>query len=208
MSRNSQPNLAVRATGLARYKGGRLVFENVSFAASDGDCIEITGPNGSGKSTLLRVLAGLESSDAGTSEVPEDSVAYLGHGDGLKADLTVGDNIGYWSGIHGSRCEERLFDQFELADFQYLRLRQLSAGQRKRVALVSLMSSGARVWLLDEPATSLDPDWAKRTLGIIADHCANGGIAVLTTLSKSVPQATTVDLGSETDAADAAEMHS
>ena len=200
MTRNSRPNLAVHANGLARRKGGRLLFENVSFAAADGDCIEITGPNGSGKSTLLRVLAGIESPDAGTSELPEDSLAYLGHGDGLKPDLTVSDNISYWSGIHGRRCEERLIDQFKLADLQDLRLRQLSAGQRKRVALVSLMSSGARVWLLDEPATSLDPDWAKRTLSIIADHCANGGIAVLTTLSKSVPQAATVDLGSASDA--------
>ena len=173
------------------------MFSNLSFSLGKGRILEAFGPNGSGKTTLLRALAGIHPLAAGTLEVPRDEVAYLGHRHGLKDKLTVDENLGFWAEIHGGRISDKLLDRFEFRSIRHRRAEFLSAGQRKRLAVASMMVSGKAIWLLDEPLTALDSGWAGEVVDALKDHCASGGLAVLTTLVRSIPDATvTVELPS------------
>ena len=179
----------IRASGISCRRGGRTVFGNLSFSLGKGRILEVSGPNGSGKTTLLQALAGIHPVAEGSLDVPRDEIAYLGHRNGLKDKLTVYENLGFWAGIHGGRISDELLDRFDFRSIRHRRTELLSAGQRKRVAVASLMVSGKAVWLLDEPLTALDSGWAGKVVDAVRDHCESGGLAVLTTLVRSVPEA-------------------
>src|SRR5438067_8601931 len=94
----------LEVTGLACRRGGRPVFGDLSFTLAEGELLALTGRNGSGKTTLLRALALLVPIDAGAirwqdADVVRDreawrrQIAWLGHLDGLKGDLTVAENL-------------------------------------------------------------------------------------------------------------------
>ena len=94
----------LEVTGLSCRRGGRPVFGNLSFSLAPGELLTLTGRNGSGKTTLLRALGLLVAADAGSirwqgNDVARDRdawrrcFAWLGHLDGLKADLTVAENL-------------------------------------------------------------------------------------------------------------------
>src|SRR5882757_8979730 len=94
----------LKVAGLACRRGGRPVFDDLSFSLAKGELLVLTGPNGSGKTTLLRALALLVPAEAGTihwqgADVAADretwraSLAWLGHQEGLKGDLTVRENL-------------------------------------------------------------------------------------------------------------------
>ncbi len=165
------------------------MFGGLTFAVGPGQFLEITGPNGSGKTTLLRALAGIEPIAEGTLDVTDDDLALLGHRDGLKGDLTVEENLRFWAEMHGRQNYRELMDRFEFLSIGQRPVRFLSAGQRKRAALASLMASERRIWLLDEPLTALDPGWAGKVIDAVTEHCTTGGISVITTLEKTIPSA-------------------
>lgn len=164
------------------------MFSNLSFSLGKGRILEVSGPNGSGKTTLLRAIAGIHPLAEGTLEVPRDEIAYLGHLNGLKGKLTVDENLGFWAEVHGGRISDEFLDRFDFRGIRHRRVELLSAGQRKRVAVASLMVSGKAIWLLDEPLTALDSGWAGKVVDAVGNHCASGGLAVLTTLVKSIPE--------------------
>ena len=172
--------------GLAADRGGRMVFEAISFTLGPGEMLAVTGRNGAGKSTLLRLVAGLLRPAAGTlraEPAPEaglsSAVHYFGHLDALKPTLTVADNLGYWRSVYGGTGDiEAALDAVGLAHLLDLPAERLSAGQRRRVALSRLLVSERPVWLLDEPATALDAA-AEAMLGrLIAAHLAGGGLVM------------------------------
>ncbi len=171
-----------------------MVLSGVTFALTAGDCLILRGPNGIGKSTLLRVLAGLAPAASGLVEVDEDQIAYAGHLDGVKAQLSVAENLAFWAGVYGTEADATLahFGLDVLAD----RLaHSLSAGQKRRLGLARLHLSGRKVWILDEPTTSLDAEHVALFEAAFADHCARGGIAVISThLDLAIPRAQTLDL--------------
>lgn len=189
MKEGAEGRQAISANGITCRRGGRKVFSNLSFSLGSGQILEVSGPNGSGKTTLLRALAGIHPVEEGSLEVPRDEVAYLGHRHGLKGKLTVDENLGFWADVHGGRTGDLLLDHFDFRNIRHRRAELLSAGQRKRVAVASLMVSGKAIWLLDEPLTALDSGWAGKVVDAVRDHCASGGLAVLTTLVKSIPEA-------------------
>lgn len=189
MKAGSEGQQEISASGIACRRGGRTVFSNLSFSLGKGRTLEVSGPNGSGKTTLLQALAGIHPVAEGSLEVPLDEIAYLGHRNGLKDKLTVYENLGFWAEIHGGRISDELLDRFDFRSIRHRRTELLSAGQRKRVAVASLMVSGKAIWLLDEPLTALDSGWAGKVVGAVRDHCASGGLAVLTTLVRSIPEA-------------------
>ncbi|WP_296401429.1 ATP-binding cassette domain-containing protein, partial [Reyranella sp.] len=108
--------LFLEIEGLACRRGGRRVFSSLSFGLAAGELLALTGRNGSGKTTLLRALAGLVRPDAGTvrwqgADVARDidawhgRLAWLGHLDGLKGDLTVAENLVVAQRLRGQRPE-------------------------------------------------------------------------------------------------------
>lgn len=176
---------------LACVRGGREVFDGVSFAVPAGGLMQLRGPNGAGKSSLLRLIAGLVrpaagrlALDGGATDVPlAEQVHYVGHLDALKAALTVAENLRFWAAMLG-RADRTVPDALEavgigaLADFPAA---VLSAGQRRRLALARLLAAFRPVWLLDEPTTALDADGRDRLFVLLADHLSAGGLALVAT---------------------------
>jgi len=178
---------------LAVWRGARCLFERLSFELHSGELGLLVGPNGSGKTTLLRVLAGLASPTAGLATwngtasgelalEERGELAYRGHLEALKRELTVRENLQFQSSLFGvSRPLAPVLAELRLEGAADMRVRHLSAGQKRRAALASLQLSGAKLWLLDEPTTNLDRDgrallrdWTRRHLGA-------GGLAMIAT---------------------------
>jgi len=179
---------------LACRRGDRLVFSGLDFSLADGAALILSGPNGSGKSSLLRVMAGLTPPLRGALTwagvaLGEDPAAhrarlhFIGHLDPVKPVLSVAETLAFWARLGGAaRGESRAaLERFHLGGLADLPCRFLSAGQRRRLSLARLMASPAPLWLLDEPATSLDDASIEDLLSAIAEHRAAGGMVVVAT---------------------------
>ena len=185
---SSRLELAVE--GLAVSRGGRPVLRDVSFTAAAGEAVIVTGRNGAGKSTLLAAIAGTVRPESGAirlfgaGDAPRAECLHMvGHRDGLKAPLTVVENLRFAAELLGAPrfAPADALTRVGLAGASELPVSSLSAGQRRRVALARLLVAHRPVWLLDEPLTALDRDGQDLVLGLIAAHVAAGGLAVAST---------------------------
>lgn len=175
------------------WRGERCLFEQLSFELCAEQLALLVGANGSGKTTLLRVLAGLGLPTAGTAtwkavavtELDAEEradIAYRGHLEALKRDLTVVENLEFHAALWGREPKfEGLLEELKLDKVAHMRARYLSAGQRRRVALAMLKLSGAKLWLLDEPTTNLDGEGRALLVEWTRRHLAQGGLAVVAT---------------------------
>jgi heme exporter protein A len=173
--------------------GDRTLFSGLTFELGTGELATLTGPNGSGKTTLLRTLAGLRLPAAGEAMLdgtPVDVVAhgltapmaYQGHSDALKRDLTLAENLRFCEALWGGSANiETLAAELRLTPCLGQRVRHLSAGQRRRAALACLRLKCAALWLLDEPLTNLDTLGAELVNAWISNHLQTGGAAVVAT---------------------------
>jgi heme exporter protein A len=178
---------------VAVWRGERCLFENLHFDLRQEQLALLVGPNGSGKTTLLRILAGLGLPTAGSvtwkgvavsglAAEERADVAYRGHLEALKRDLTVSENLGFHAALWGREAPlDRLLEELKLDKVAHMRARYLSAGQRRRVALAMLQLSGAKLWLLDEPTTNLDSEGRALLVEWTRRHLADGGLAVIAT---------------------------
>lgn len=170
------------AENLAVARGGLPVLEGLSFAIAPGEALILRGPNGSGKTTLLRVLAGLAPPLSGRIDLDPDSAAYASHADGVKATLSVEENLRFWSDLFGRPWDDAALDAFDLRSLRHRPAATLSAGQSRRLGLARLAVIGRPVLLLDEPTVSLDTASVARFAGWLRDgHLARGGLAVIAT---------------------------
>ncbi|MFV0335422.1 MAG: heme ABC exporter ATP-binding protein CcmA [Tropicimonas sp.] len=177
-------------TDLACTRGGMRVLEGVSFTVRAGHAAVLRGPNGIGKTTLLRTLAGLQPADAGRVEPGPDALAYASHADGIKAMLSVRENLGFWAALHGARDIAPALRDFNLDALVERPAGSLSAGQKRRLGLARMAVTGRPVWLFDEPTVSLDTGSVALFASAVERHLAGGGTAVI---------ATHIDLGLEGD---------
>jgi heme exporter protein A len=181
------------ARELAVWRGERCLFERLDITLGPGELALVIGANGSGKSTLLRVLAGLGTATSGAvtwrgSKVEalpleyRGDIAYRGHLDGLKRDLTVLENLRFHATIWRGRAElDALLEDVALAAAANVRVRYLSAGQQRRASLATLKLSASKVWILDEPTTNLDKNGRGKVVAWIREHLEAGGTAVVAT---------------------------
>jgi heme exporter protein A len=109
------------------------------------------------------------------------TIAYRGHLDGLKKDLTVAENLHFHADVWGGRADLGLLAELKLEAQAGTRARYLSAGQRRRAALASLRVAPVRLWILDEPMTNLDADGRATVIRWTERHLADGGCAVVAT---------------------------
>jgi heme exporter protein A len=176
------------ANSLSCRRGARLVFRDVGFRLAPGALLQVTGPNGSGKSSLLRTLAGLLPLAGGElfwqgqpaakdAEAHRARLHYIGHLDALKPELTANEMLAYWRALRPV-AEPNFSDPFGMGDFGNKPIRFLSAGQKRRLTLSRLALDDAPLWLLDEPATSLDAEGQSLLSRHIAGHRAKGGIVI------------------------------
>jgi heme exporter protein A len=198
--------MGLTVTDLACQRAGRRVLDGLSFVVPDGGALILRGPNGAGKSTLLRTLAGLLPRAAGAATLdgvelgrdPDafvERIAYTGHLDAIKPQLTVAENLGFWAALFGAGpgAVAAALDAFALGAVDGRMAYACSAGQRRRLGLARLALAPRRLWLLDEPTVSLDAAAAARFAALLGAHCAGGGMAIV---------ATHVDLGLGTAAAE------
>ncbi len=185
--------MRVRATGLTVGRGGLPILSGLEFDVEEGRALILRGRNGAGKTTLLRTLAGLQAPMAGEVAPGRDAMAYGGHADGMKEQLTVAENLAFWAGLHGEGAGDDAAEAFALRPLGDRLVQHLSAGQRRRLGLARLLVTGRPVWLLDEPTISLDAENTARFAEIVRRHLAGGGTAIL---------ATHIDLGLEGETLD------
>lgn len=172
----------MRVSDLAIVRGGVPLLAGLSFAVEPGSALILRGPNGIGKTTLLRTLAGLQPPAAGQIEVPEDSVAYASHADGIKGQLSVVENLNFWARVYGmADVTDAVLERFALQDLRARAAATLSAGQKRRLGLARLAVIGRKILLLDEPTVSLDKASVGRFASFLQDHLDAGGSAVIAT---------------------------
>jgi heme exporter protein A len=176
---------------LSCIRDDRILFENLDFTLAAGQVLLLEGKNGSGKTSLLRILCGLREPDDGRvlwcGETINDSryradMAYVGHLDGIKKELTVLENLKVSLALSGAGrySVEQALDKVKLAGYDAVLTQALSAGQKRRLSLARLLITRAVVWILDEPFTSLDKQGIALIQTVMIEHCANGGMIVLT----------------------------
>jgi heme exporter protein A len=180
--------MRLNAVDLACRRGGRDVFSGVNFAVSSGEALTVTGRNGAGKSSLLRLVIGLLRLAAGRLTLeggdPELSIAeqahYLGHQDALKTSLSVAENLRFWAGYLGAKSIDISgpLEAVGLAPLAGLPAAYLSAGQRRRLSIARLIAAPRPIWLLDEPASTLDATAQARLADLMKSHLAGGGLIV------------------------------
>ena len=170
---------AVELCAVRKCWGDAAAVDGVSLQVEQGTLVALLGPSGCGKSTTLRLIAGLEQADAGQVRIAGRDVTHLPSAQrgvamvfqnyALFPHLTVAQNIVFGLQVRRvprAECAQRLAQAAELLGLQALLERkpaQLSGGQRQRVALARAIVAQARVCLMDEPLSNLDPphqtDW-------------------------------------------------
>ncbi len=188
MALASEPLL--RASGLTLKRAGRVVLCDVSFELRAGEVLAVIGPNGAGKTTLLETVAGLRLPNAGSVSAQGRVLAGLADSARvfsflldeaeLPEEVTVSTLL-----AHAQRCSrapaelaESLMNALELSPLRSARGRELSRGERRRVALFSALCTTRPVVILDEPLGVFDP---RQQLGILRllKERAKAGTALL-----------------------------
>lgn len=188
--------MSVRMEGqdLACWRGDRLVFRDVGFALGAGEALVITGGNGRGKSSLLRMVTGLLPPLSGRmlwegADIRDDLAAhaqrfhYIGHQDAVKPSLSVREHLTYWAALAGQAGApvDQAMAAFHLDKLAARRGGELSAGQKRRLALARLGLETRPLWLLDEPTVALDRDGVRDLTEAIGAQCRAGGMVVIAT---------------------------
>jgi heme exporter protein A len=194
MSGQETEGIAFREVSCAR--GGRLLFDHVSFVLAPGEAALVTGPNGAGKSSLIRIAARLLRPVAGTV-AGVSARALLGEAASLDEEQPLAAALRFWSRLDGRG--DGVADALEalaLSELADVPVRLLSTGQRRRAAFARVVASSAPVWLLDEPANGLDSAAVERLEAAIARHRAGGGVALVASHTPmALPGALSIALG-------------
>ncbi len=170
----------LRFEHVALRRGGRLLFEGLSFELGAGEALQVSGPNGSGKSSLLRLAAGLLRAERG--RVERSALSLADDKPALDAERPLGEALRFWTGHDPAPALEHV----GLGGLGELAVRYLSSGQLKRAGFARAMASGAPLWLLDEPINALDTASVERLSELIAAHRLAGG-AVLAASHLALP---------------------
>lgn len=179
--------LCLKTFALGVGRSDTMLARDIALSVPAGRGLMLRGPNGAGKSTLLLTLAGLLSPLEGSVvlEGHDEDIGpafhHCGHRNAIRPRLTAVETLEFWCGINGNPAMPvaEAIDRVGLKRQAKLDAAYLSAGQQRRLALARLLVSARPVWLLDEPTSALDAEGQKLLAGLIEDHLAAGGIAVI-----------------------------
>lgn len=171
----------LRADSLCVWRASDWRSGDIHLKLQPAQLVCLEGANGAGKSTVLRAFAGVYEDYSGHCE-RYAQVAYVGHRSGYKETLNLEHNLLWYAMLWGVSADtvRHCIERFFLKEHARKPVAQLSAGQRQRAVLARLLLSRAPIWLLDEPASSLDEDARQLLSELIGEHCATGGAVVQT----------------------------
>lgn len=189
--------ISVRLTGLTKRFGDFVAVDQVSLEVGKGEIFGFLGPNGAGKSTTIRILCGLLAPSAGTAEVggfdvarePEKvraNIGYMSQRFSLYDDLTVEENLDFFSGIYGVAAEQRMerknhaLAMAGMEDRRGAMTRTLPGGLKQRLALGCAILHEPPILFLDEPTSGVDP-MARRAFWDLIYQFSDAGQTVFVT---------------------------
>ena len=186
-----KPDYRLKGDDLSCIRDDRVLFEELVFELIPGQVLLLEGENGSGKTSLLRILCGFREPDTGQVTWCGDAIndsqyyadmAYVGHLDGVKKELTVLENlkVSLALGRPGQYSIQQALNKVHLVNYDDVLVQALSAGQKRRLSLARLLITQNIVWILDEPFTSLDKQGIMLIESLMSEHCAKGGMIILT----------------------------
>ena len=162
---------AIACHGLSHSYGHYQVLQNINLTIQEGECFALFGPNGAGKTTLLTILATLQRPNAGhyeilgldglkEQEVIRANLIFLAHGTHLYDELNAKENLAFSLALRGQHPTPRdlkcALDRVAIGAFADMKVRNYSAGMKKRLVLAKAMLAKPRILLLDEPFAALD----------------------------------------------------
>jgi len=170
------------------------LIDRVSFALNPGESLLISGKNGVGKTTLIKLISGYLANRQDPIYWQEQHIRdcwldycqdriYLGHEATINLQLTVAENIEFFRAIvpnQRSITNQAVIEQLGLHNAAPIKATQLSAGQRKKLALACFILSAAKLWLLDEPYAALDSVAQQWLTALLQQHVESGGMIILT----------------------------
>ena len=176
---------------LVKTFGSFVAVDHVSLAVEKGEIFGFLGPNGAGKSTAIRMLCGLLTPTSGSASVngfdvarePEEirrTIGYMSQKFSLYDDLTVEENIEFFTGMYGVSREKRaerkrhVLEMANLSDRRKALTRTLSGGWKQRLALGCAILHDPPVLFLDEPTSGVDPLARAAFWGLIHDLSETG----------------------------------
>jgi heme exporter protein A len=167
----------------------KIIFRNLSFSSMRGSVVCLLGENGSGKTSLLRVIAGIKKSYEGMvllggidiTELDKPYAGYVGHDLALKNEMTVLESISYWAALYNSDLMvPAAINYWGLGEIVESKILNLSAGNKKKVALARLMCCNCILWILDEAESNLDEQNKQLLQNLVITKANNGGIILMT----------------------------
>src|SRR5574337_296687 len=194
---NDKGRLSVKVSGLTRSFGDFMAVDRIDLEVRKGEIFGFLGPNGAGKSTTINMLCGLllPTGGAGTvggfdiitqSEEIKQNIGYMSQKFSLYDDLTVEENINFFSGIYNvsaARKQERkewALDMAGLKDKRNALTKTLPGGYKQRLALGCAILHEPPILFLDEPTSGVDPI-SRRNFWAMSSEMAGAGTTVFVT---------------------------
>ena len=185
----------IRLNGVKRSFGAVKAVDGVSLEIPKGEIFGLVGPDGAGKTTTLRMLAGLLDPDEGNVQVAglevrnhveevKDQIGYMAQRFGLYGDLSVEENMIFYSDLFGLPKGERdrmmaeFLEMTRMTPFRQRAAAKLSGGMKQKLALMCTLLHKPRVLFLDEPTNGVDP-LSRRDFWVILKRLAGEGMTIL-----------------------------
>jgi ABC-2 type transport system ATP-binding protein len=189
---------AIACTSLTKRFDTVTAIENLTFDVRPGAIFGLVGPDGAGKTTVMRLLAGVMRPDAGNividgvdviadRETAKQHISYMPQRFGLYEDLTVDENIRFYSDVFEVPARLRaqrigpLLAASNMEAFRHRRAGQLSGGMKQKLGLICSLIHTPKVLLLDEPTTGVDPVSRRDFWRILYDLRETGVTIVIST---------------------------
>ena len=172
------------------YRNRKQVFNNFSLNLNKSEIIQLEGENGVGKTSLLNMISGLISPDKGFIKICKKNITELGKyrkkkftyipdKNCLKENFTVNQNLKNWLKLSNLETNyntyQKALNTFSLNDIQGSLIKNLSQGQKKKVALTKLLFSESKLWLLDEPLNGIDTKAISTLKKVMIQHLKQNG---------------------------------